>query len=216
MQPADTAERLARSAAGAPPGAVDAAAQLLQAVSRRRERAPFVAEVLLALAGLTDVAGASAVPGRGGSSYSVLLDLLDQPQVLDDLRRRDPLAPARLRGLRLRERLLEAEGGACSSAELAQLLGVSRQAIDKRRKAGKLIGLDLGRRGYLYPVFQVGLAGLGELLAELDWLDPWSQLAFILTPNVWLDGETPLELLRRGALEPAVMAARSYGEQVGA
>jgi len=216
MQQASTVERLARAARGAPPGAVDAAAQVLQAVSRRQERAPFVADVLRALAGLTDVPESVTKPTTPSSSYSVLLELLNQPQVLDDLRRHDPLASARLRGLRLREQLLEAEDGVCSSTELAKLLGISRQAVDKRRKVGTLIGLDLGRRGFAYPAWQVGLAGLGEVLAALDWLDPWSQLAYMLTPNIWLDGKTPLALLRHGEAAPVVAAAAAFGDQTGA
>src|SRR5690606_41693050 len=58
---------------------------------------------------------------------------------------------ARLRGLRMRARLLAAEGGTLSSTEVADLLGITRQAVNKRRKAGRLIGLATGRRGYAYP-----------------------------------------------------------------
>ena len=210
------AANLTRAARNAPPATINAAAQLLMAASRREAHAPLMAQVLTALARLSDIGPASQSVRDTESAYGVLIDLLSQPQVLEELRREDPLAPARLRGLRLRERLLEAEGGVCSSAEMAAALGITRQAVDKRRKAGTLIGLDLGRRGYAYPIWQVGLAGLGDVLTELNWLDPWSQVAFMLTPNVWTDDEPPLALLRRGEIATVIEAAHTYGEQSGA
>src|SRR4029079_15271371 len=106
--------------------------------------------------------------------------------VLAELQPRDPLAPARLRGLRLQQEILAAEGGTCSAQSFADTLRMTRQAIDKRRKRGALVGLNLGRCGYAYPVWQIGLAGLEEVLAELRNLDPWTQVAYMLAPNRWL------------------------------
>ena len=116
-------------------------------------------------------------------------------------------------GLRARKYLLEAEGGAVSAKELAAALGITRQAIDKRRLSGKLIGIDLGKRGYAYPAWQIGLARIEAILAELAAYDPWTQALFMLSANSWLEGATPLAVLRSGELEKVLTAARLYAEQ---
>ena len=129
-----------------------------------------------------------------------------------------PLAAAKLRGLRYREKMLSAEGGTLSSQEVAGILGITRQAVDKRRKAGRLIGLSTGRRGYAYPAWQFDpesgtLPGLEEVLDDLSDHDPWIQLSFMLNPNAYLDDETPLEMLRIAKLEAVRRAAQAFGEQ---
>ena len=71
-------------------------------------------------------------------------------------------------------------------------------------------------RGYAYPVWQVGLEGLGAVLAELAEYDPWTQTLFMLSANPWLEGETPLVALRRGQRDAVLAAARLYGQQTAA
>jgi hypothetical protein len=142
------------------------------------------------------------------------MELLEQPAFLGRPREAAPLAPARLRGLRMRERLLDAEGGTLSATEFAKTLRVTRQAVDKRRRKGTLVGLDLGSRGFACPAWQIGLHGLSEVLGELREYDPWTQVAFMLAPNVWLDGAMPLTLLRDGEVERVLRAASHYGEQM--
>jgi hypothetical protein len=158
---------------------------------------------------LGDAAGAP-------SDYAVLLRALEQPEALAVLRQQDLLAPARLRGLREREKLLQAEGGTVGVDEAAALLGISRQAVDKRRRAGKLIGLTLGRRGYVYPVWQFSqggtLPGLEEVLTELRGHDPWMQTIFLLSENTRLSGLVPLHELRHGHVDEVRRAARMLGE----
>lgn len=201
---ARSAKRLNAVAQRAPIDAVEATTQVLDVIAKDQQRTAFLTWVLNTLAEneITDVEG--------------LFDVLERPEALADLRRRDPLAPARLRGLRAKKQLLEAEGGVVSGRELADALGITRQAVDKRRLNGKLIGIDLGKRGYAYPVWQIDLDGLGAVLAELDELDPWTQALFMLSANSWLEGETPLDLLRRGQLDRVLEAAKLFGEQTAA
>lgn len=116
--------------------------------------------------------------------------------------------------MRVRKRLLEAEGGTCTAEQMAQLLDMTRQGVDKRRKRGTLIALNLGKRGYAYPTWQVGLDGLDAVLTELQDFDPWTQVAYMLTPNALLDGDTPLDLLRLGEIDRVVGAASCYGDQI--
>lgn len=127
-------------------------------------------------------------------------------------------AAAYARGRAAREQLLQAEGGAATSEELGQLLGITRQAVDKRRKAGRLLALR-ARGDWLYPRWQVaqgqlltGLERVLEALAALE-ADPWAMLIFFLNTDTETEGQTPLAALRAGQLEAALRAAGMYGEQ---
>ena len=201
---ARSASRLSEAARHAPIDAVEAAAQALGLLVTHRERSTFITWVL------------RTVVENEITDLEELVEVLGRPEVLGDVRRRDPLTAARLRGLRAKKLMLEAEGGVVSGRELAHALGITRQAVDKRRLAGKLIGIDLGKRGYAYPVWQLGLNGLEAVLAELAAVDPWTQALFMLSTNPWLNGETPLATLRRGELDDVLNAARLYGEQTAA
>jgi hypothetical protein len=179
----------------------------------------FTSRVLNAIARVVTEGEEQSLTAAAGaaSDFEVLLQVLERPDVLAVLDE-EPLTAARLRGLRYRETLLNAEGGTVSSSEAGEILGISRQAVDKRRRAGQLLGLSLGRRGYAYPVWQFDpkagtLAGLEDVLAALEGFDSWMQAAFMLNPNTRLDGEAPLEALHRGEVERVKRAARVYGEQ---
>ena len=95
-------------------------------------------------------------------------------------------------------------------------MGLTRQAVDKRRKANKLIGLAIGRHCYVYPAWQFSrtgtLPGLKDVLHALRRHDAWSQVIFMLSPNDRLDGATPLDVLRRGQVEEVERAASLSGE----
>jgi biotin operon repressor len=149
------------------------------------------------------------------SNYEVLLAALQTPEALSLLTQRDPLTLAKIRGLKLKQQLIEAEGGCTSSEEVAELLGITRQAINKRRLQGQLIGLSRGKGKYIYPRWQFTdtgktLSGLEAVLKELKQLDPWTQLAFFLNTNVRLEEKTPLEMLRMGKVEPVIVSAIAF------
>jgi Helix-turn-helix domain len=149
------------------------------------------------------------------SDYNLLLNVLQQPGVIPLLVAKDPLAKAKIRGILAKPQLLEAEGGCLSSDEAARLLGISREAVNKRRQQGKLIGLPAGR-SYRYPVwqFQDGktLTGLETVLQAIKVQDPWMQVAWMLNSNLRL-GQRPLDALRSGEIEPVEQVAFLYGEQ---
>lgn len=138
-------------------------------------------------------------------------------RVLEFSRFQNPVTKARLRAAGMKLELLERGGGTYNSTEVAELLGVQRQAVNKRVKARALLALERGKHGFVYPAFQFvdgdTLPGLPEVLRSLDpTIDPWMTLAFFLNRNAALDGLTPLEALRRGDVEGAVRAARLHGE----
>lgn len=175
----------------------------------------FLVRAIRALLRLTEEVSleeATAAP----TDYDLLLALLQMPEAIQVFPSRDPLAEAKIRGLIAKQELLQAEGGVVSSEEAAQILGIKRQAVDKRRLNGKLIALPAGR-AYVYPVWQFNpgqtIPGLEKVLQHLQVRDPWMQTAWMINSNDRLNGRSPLELLREGNLEVVIDAAKIYGEQ---
>jgi hypothetical protein len=149
------------------------------------------------------------------SDEMVLLRLLEQPGVIATLKASDPLGPARVRGIAARQQMIDLAGGTLSSEEAARALHLTRQAVEKRRRAGRLLALSLGRRGHRYPAFQFGeggLPGLERVLGALKDHDPWTQLAFFVTRQSDLDDQTAVVRLRAGDVETVLRAAGAVGE----
>jgi len=184
--------------------------------------AVFLTRGLRALTRLAAAMPAAALTeaAAADTDYAVLVAALETPVALEEFQRHDPLAELRLRGLEARQRLLAAQGGSLRGEDAAHLLGVSRQAVDKRRRAARLLGIRVGPHRYAYPSWQFSedgvLPGLEEVLHDLRHHDPWMQLAFMVNGNLCLEGRVPLEELRRGHVAAVQRAARLYGEQGGA
>jgi hypothetical protein len=151
------------------------------------------------------------------SNADALVTALTQPSAAGLFSAVDPLMPARLRGLQARDALLAAEGGTLTAEEVGEELHLSPQAIEARRASGRLLAVSIGRRGHLYPAWQFAdegvLPGMEEILALLDAHPPLAKVRFFLSGNHRLDGERPLDRLRRGELDPVRLAARTFGEQ---
>jgi hypothetical protein len=147
----------------------------------------------------------------------VFLKALSSAPWASELAAEDPIVDAKLRGLELKREMLNIAGGTLTSERVAEVLAISRQAVDKRRAANQLLALTQGKRGYSYPGFQFEdgrtLKGLEDVLAKLRSLDPWMQLRFFVYPHERLDRKTPIEALRKGKVEDVVFAAGGYGEQ---
>ena len=152
------------------------------------------------------------------SNLAAVVAALQQPAVAGRLIEADPLAKAKLRGAIVRDQWLEAEGGTMGVDDVAARLHITRQAVDKRRKAGTLLAVDVGRHGYRYPVWQFTdggvLPALDEILSLLGEHSPLAQLGFFLSDNIALDGRRPLDLLRGDDVEPVRRAARAFGHQL--
>jgi len=187
---------------------VEKESPLLQALMRRSISA------VLRFTELSEnsVVNATAAP----TDLIVLLRALSSGELLDDLRSVEPLAPAFIRGIQAQRRLLEEHGGTLSAAESAQILGLSREAVDKRRQANALLALSMGRHGYRYPVWQFTksgtLPGLKDLLQALAPHDQWMQIAFFVSKNPRLNDATPIDALKAGNLKRVLAAAQAYGE----
>ena len=131
------------------------------------------------------------------------------------------LERARTRGLLARQELAEAEGGSLSSEAVSSLLGISKTAVLKRLKTGKLLAWREERlQAARFPKWQFDehgqvLAGLEEVLGTLDSegrLDVWGKVLFFLQERASLNGKRPLDLLRSGNLTPLKLAAQAYAE----
>lgn len=200
------------------PSTVRDATQRLMRAAETPGKTAFVARALAALATMTEELNERSLANIAGatSDYLVLVKALQQPEVAAIFKEDDPLLPARLRGLEARQQILEAEGGTMTVSEVASMLGITRQAVEKRRKAGKLIALSLGQRGYAYPRWQFDadrvLPGLDAVLHELEMPDGWGQVGFLLSPNTRLKRRRPLDVLRAGMIDDAIWAAGAYGE----
>lgn len=151
------------------------------------------------------------------SDYLVAVEALTSASETTQLIVEDPFIAAKLRGLKRKQQMLETAGGALTSEQAAEVLGISRQAVDKRRAAAQLLALTQGRRGYSYPSFQFEdgkpITGLEEVLTELKELDPWMQMVFFTSPNERLGDKTPLERLKKGLVSEVKAAATGFGEQ---
>jgi hypothetical protein len=179
----------------------------------------FCVRMLRAVKGLeTDLTAtlideATAAP----TDQLVMFEALSSAPWASELAAQDPIVASKLRGFDLRQEMLKKSGGVVSSGRVAELLNVTRQAVDKRRAANQLLALTQGRRGYSYPTFQFEdgktLNGLEEVLRNLRALDPWMQLRFFTSPHERLGNETPIEVLRSGKVNDVVRAASGYGEQ---
>jgi hypothetical protein len=104
-----------------------------------------------------------------------------------------------------------------STTGLARVLGgVSRQAVEERRRRRTVLALRTTDGAWVYPAFQLDgrnrvVAGLPEVLARFQPTTPddeWMVAAFITAPQPGLGGATIVDHLRHGgALAPAVALA---------
>lgn len=192
--------------------------ELTQAVARFEtfggERAAVLARMVHAVADLAESCDPSTIREVAGSASNT--DLLMEVMRKAPPAKADPFAAAKLRGVQQRRHLLEAEGGMVSGEELAQQLGLTRQAVDKRRRAGRLLAVEVGARGLRYPAWQVQdgkvLAGLEEVLAALTVESPIMRIQWFVAPNEHLGGKSVLDVLRSGRrLKELVQLTRGYG-----
>jgi hypothetical protein len=160
----------------------------------------------------TSAVNATAAP----TDLTVLLRALSSGELLEDLKRAEPLAPAFIRGIEAKRQLIDGHGGSMTAEQVAQSLGITRQAVEKRRRAGKLIALTTGRYGYRYPVWQFtesgSVPGLEAVLSVLSPHDEWMQAAFFVGRNPYLENRTPIETLKAGETEDVLTAAEIFGE----
>jgi hypothetical protein len=134
-----------------------------------------------------------------------------------DLSSVDPLAEAMARGVIVKQELLRSAQGGLTSSQAAAALGISRQAVDKRRSRHALLAVPAGSGEYLYPACQFTpdgvIPGLEEVLRAFQIESAWTQLAVLLAPAPALQGKSVLDALRAGEVSRAAGVVASFGEQ---
>lgn len=131
----------------------------------------------------------------------------------------DARARAVLRGVEYARADLRDAGGAYDLEQVRVLLhDVSRQAIDKRVKEGSLLAVPGPSNRRRFPTAQFAddgavIEGLKEVQETLGYSSPWAVLNFLVNPDDNLDGERPIDVLRRGELDRVLESARRIGVQ---
>jgi len=134
----------------------------------------------------------------------------DEPMAADEAA--EVVARAELEIQAHREALLKE---CVSAAEAGVLSGRSRQALERLRRANRLLALRAGNQ-WRYPRWQFErdapggiLPGLGDVLSHLH-LSPAGAAFWLFQPNDQLGGSPPIELLRRHRPEPVIQLAWEY------
>jgi hypothetical protein len=151
-----------------------------------------------ALATPTDVGALAHLLSRSEVVGSAVTDL-------------DPLAPSLVRNVEHRQTLLTLAGGAVSAEEAGQVLGITRQAVDKRRRAGTMLAVREGS-DWRYPACQFHngevMAGIADVVRGFGSASPWVALDFLLASDTALAGRTPLQALRASDCDAVLRLVR--------
>ncbi|MGO6743928.1 helix-turn-helix domain-containing protein [Rhizobium ruizarguesonis] len=148
-----------------------------------------------------DLADALSAPTDAGSLAQLLSRSDMVGAAINDL---DPLVPALARNVEHRQNLVERAGGTVSAEDAGRMLGISRQAVDKRRRAGTLLAVREGS-DWRYPLCQFDqgevMAGISDVVRGFAAAGPWIALDFLLAADTALGGRTALQALRDGDRE---------------
>jgi hypothetical protein len=164
--------------------------------------------------GLTEALGAST--DAGALAHALSNSDLIGPAV----RELEPLAAVIAKGAEHKQELIAEAGGLLTTAQVAELLGISRQAVWKQRQERKLLSVTHGGEEK-FPAIQFTragevLPGLSRVLAAISLEGGWGTLDFLITPDDdELDGLSPIEVLKQqdpDRLEDLVRLASTQGE----
>jgi hypothetical protein len=129
----------------------------------------------------------------------------------------EPSAP-RLRGLDASYAFLDADGGIYSAKDVCRRCGVSMPTVVKWRKAGRIVSVDLPKRGHVYPAWQfqddgMAIAGLLEVLEVLKHHPPLARARFFVDNDPSGGVARPLDRLRGGEVIVVLALARAFREE---
>jgi nucleoid DNA-binding protein len=128
-----------------------------------------------------------------------------------------PRALALLRGKKISEDDLKDSGGSYTLQDVETLLGISRQAIDKKVQDDALLAVPGPHGRRRYPTVQFTkdgtVPGLRNVLKSLPSTNGWFRLNFLVTPDSHLAGRRPIDVLKEGDVEPVLTAAKAVGVQ---
>jgi hypothetical protein len=109
------------------------------------------------------------------------------------------------------------EGRLISASQLATLLGLSEQAIDNARLAGRMFGFETIHGHYVYPAFYAApampLQDVEAVTFALGAAPPSGKWQFFTIPRMSLGGRTPLQALAEGDCQAVVVSAAGFIER---
>lgn len=127
----------------------------------------------------------------------------------------DPFAAARLRGVEVKQRLIQAAGGTYGTGEVASILGISEQGVHARLARGKLLAVSFGNDRNWFPTCQFTnngvVEGIDTFLGTCNVEDPWTRLALLLDAQPGLGGSSILDALKSGRRDAALRITSSFG-----
>jgi hypothetical protein len=165
-------------------------------------------------AGLADALSASTDAGALARALS------NSDLIGPAVRELEPLAALIAKGAEHKQELIAEAGGLLTTADVAELLGISRQAVWKQRQERKLLSVTHGGEEK-FPAIQFTragevLPGLSRVLAAIGLHGGWGTLDFLLTPDDdALNGLLPIEVLKQqdpDQLEDLVRLASTQGD----
>ena len=129
------------------------------------------------------------------------------------------LANAIARGISVRQKLMEAEGGSLSADDAAQEIGISKTAILKRYQKGQIVAWREEKQNAVrFPAWQFKdhkvLDGMEDVLNVLNAgsrLDDFGRVLFFHSNMGFLGGKRPLDCLLAGEKDKVLRAAEGYG-----
>jgi hypothetical protein len=124
-----------------------------------------------------------------------------------------------LRGIKNAEADLAEAGGTFDLSEVRRVMrGISRQMVDRKFREGSLLAVPGPSNRRVYPTIQFNsdgslVEGIKDVQKALAYESPWSVLNFLMNESDGLDGERPVDALRRGEVDRVVRVARAIGVQ---
>jgi hypothetical protein len=118
---------------------------------------------------------------------------------------------------KIKKKMLNIGGPPLSVEEVAKLLKVKCEFVDKCRRRYQLLAIKMGKCDYKYPAWQfteeglVGLKDVNEILQVKGYSD-WGKLRFFVTPSFRLCNRTPMDVLKEGDSKSVLLAAWAFGE----
>lgn len=98
--------------------------------------------------------------------------------------------------------LAEALGPMYDTSGVMRVLGVTKQAVDDRRRKGSILALRTNDDIWVYPVFQFDAnrihPGLLPAVRVLRDSPPWASALWFVTPNEHLEHLSPVDFIHQG------------------
>jgi hypothetical protein len=161
--------------------------------------------------------GALATTASSASDVGAIAEFLAEVGPVIAATEADPLAEALLEGAKAKFTIMREAGGVARAEEVAKLLGITRQAVDKRRRSKALLAVPSASGDWLYPRAQFGRDGrplphLPDVLRAFRIDDPWMQLDALLARDPNLGGRTAFAALSGGDVDAVIQSVRAFGD----